>query len=215
MHNARIGTVVGILALMVTACGGADPERDVGGSSLPGRTTVGGSGSGSATGASDSSKGTSGGAAVTPTVPVGAPTTPPPKTPTPTVPAPPQVVPIACATPQDVVTAAFFIALARKPDAGGLDFWVTQLQSGQGRLDVLKSIVSGNEFVDSRAGLSNEQFVVGIYGSFLNRAPDADGEKFWLDQMAAGYPRASVALAIVDGSEFQDPLKNRAFKCFF
>lgn len=216
MHNACIGSVVGILALMVTACGGVDPDRDSDGSNLPRRSSVDGPMPGSSTGASDSSKGASSPApAVTPTAPAGAPISPPTTTPAPTVPAPTQVVPMACATNQDVVTAAFFIALARKPDPGGLDYWVTQLQSGQSRLDVLKSIISGGEFVSSRAGLSDEQFVVGLYGSFLDRAPDANGEQFWLDQLTAGYSRASVALDLVGGPEFQDPLENRAFKCFF
>src|SRR6266852_6413927 len=67
--------------------------------------------------------------------------------------------------------------LGRAPDAGGLAFWVAQLNSAS-----LNSVANG--FLDSQEYCTG--IVTGLYQQLLNRAPDAGGLAFWTNDLAKG-----------------------------
>jgi hypothetical protein len=123
---------------------------------------------------------------------------------------------IACATPTQAISAAYRIALLREPDAGGLSFWLLEVQAGrQTRLGVLESFVRSAEFTSARAGLSDSQFVTSLYSGLLGRAFDDAGLAHWLGTLAQGASRTDVAVSFVNSNEFADPAKNPAYACFF
>jgi hypothetical protein len=126
----------------------------------------------------------------------------------------------SCRTLPDAVAAAYRMALLREPDASGQSYWLLQLQSGMAPLDMLRNLVRSSEFTAAHTGLTDSQFVTGLYGGFLDRAPDSGGFAYWLQELvdarAAGTDitttRTDVALSFVDSTEFQT---DGIHGCFF
>ncbi len=99
-----------------------------------------------------------------------------------------------------VVRSAYRDVLGRSPDRGGLVFW------SQGIIDRLTArslraqMFASNEFYQ-RAGGTNEGFVDQLYRRILAREPEPGGRAFWLDQLAGGRSRESVATAFLASPE--------------
>jgi hypothetical protein len=117
-----------------------------------------------------------------------------------------------CSTLTDTVTAAYRMALLREPDPSGESYWLLQLQSGMAPLDMLGDFVRSSEFTATHAGLSDTQFVTGLYGGFLDRAPDSPGFIYWTNALTTGISRTNVALSFVDSDEFRN---DGLHGCFF
>ena len=94
------------------------------------------------------------------------------------------------------VTLLYRALLHREPDAEGLNYWVTRLESGEA---VPGDIASGfYQSVESR----NDR-VTRLYDAILLRAPDDEGRDFWAERLLA---EDDIALAVdlaVSG-EFRD-----------
>lgn len=97
----------------------------------------------------------------------------------------------------DFVTLIYWNVLEREPDAQGLDHWVSRLESGQSRGEIL---VGFSESVEYRSKTENEVVVTMSYLGMLRRAPEPDGFVFWVDKMDAGMAR-TVLIGQVFGSE--------------
>jgi Ca2+-binding RTX toxin-like protein len=59
------------------------------------------------------------------------------------------------------------------------------------------------EFQSTYGALDDTQFVTLLYSNVLHRAPDPDGQSFWLNQLSTGSPRSDVVLGFSESSENQ------------
>lgn len=71
----------------------------------------------------------------------------------------------------------------RWPDAGGYDYWVTQMKNGKGLTKVSDQFASTPEFRTMYGSLNNAQFVTLVYQNVLGRNPETDGFNYWVDQL--------------------------------
>jgi hypothetical protein len=97
-------------------------------------------------------------------------------------------------------------AFDRAPDAAGLGYWISMLDSGQASLDqVSAGFASSKEFADLYgANASDSQFVQQLYQNVLHRPAEADGYAFWLDAIEEhGVARADVL------SHFSESVENQ------
>jgi hypothetical protein len=84
-------------------------------------------------------------------------------------------------------------AFNRKPDAGGVGFWLDQLDHGLALQKMAQFFLDSPESAATYGKLDDNAFVNLIYANVLHRAPDASGLKFYLDGFSAGsFTRAQV-----------------------
>lgn len=99
--------------------------------------------------------------------------------------------------------------LERRPEAGGLNFWVNQLNTGaQSREQVAGAYFNAPEFVDTA------QFVISFYLGLLNRDPDFPGWNYWMTQLRSGRTRISIVTEVMAAPEvaaIYDPLSPSDF----
>jgi streptogramin lyase len=107
----------------------------------------------------------------------------------------------------EVLYRAFF---NREADAGGLNGWLNQLESGTSREDVLDGFLNSAEFknlADSYGIIANatpiELFVIRFYKQTLERSPDEAGLADWVKRLNSGESSGSdVAFGFVFSAEF-------------
>ncbi|MCQ9425613.1 DUF4214 domain-containing protein [Pseudomonas sp. LJDD11] len=93
----------------------------------------------------------------------------------------------------------------RAPDAGGLAYWVAQIDGGQ----ITLAQVAENWLTQQPEGQSNfpstltdAQFIEAVYNNLLGRTADAGGAQYWLQQLQSGaVPRDSFALSLINGAK--------------
>ena len=108
-------------------------------------------------------------------------------------------------------------AYDRKPDAGGLGFWISQADKGVTQASIAEGFIGSAEFTALYgAAPSNDALVSRIYTNVLHRDPDASGKAFWVDvldrkaatvaEVLMGFsesPENVAAVAKVIGSGFE------------
>jgi hypothetical protein len=114
-------------------------------------------------------------------------------------------------------------AFDRIPDVEGLGYWISKVDGGANIVrDVAQNFILSNEFKSLYgSNPSVPEFMGLLYQNVLNRTPDAEGLKYWLDEFAqagdstlyrAGLLNnfaisveniANVASQIVDGIQYQ------------
>jgi streptogramin lyase len=99
-----------------------------------------------------------------------------------------------------VVTGAYQRYLQRNPDAIGLAFWVSRLQSGLTDEQLEAGFIGSPEYIQNHGG-TRAGWVVGLYHDLLGRAPDAAGLNNWLSQLNQGATPYSIALGFAAGAE--------------
>jgi serralysin len=93
-------------------------------------------------------------------------------------------------------------AFDRKPDTGGLGFWIYYMDRGLSGNDAAGGFMQSPEFIGLYGANSTaEQFVTRLYGNVLHRAPEAAGFEFWMKAMADGFSRAQVLAFFADSPE--------------
>lgn len=96
----------------------------------------------------------------------------------------------------------YYSAFDRIPDAGGLSFWLQQLQAGTPLDAIAGAFVLTPEFAEVYGAARNADFIDLIYQNALGRAPDAGGKAYWVGQLAQGQAsRADVLTAIAASGE--------------
>jgi subtilisin family serine protease len=91
-------------------------------------------------------------------------------------------------------------AFDRTPDAGGLGFWISNLDNGMPLLAVADGFVKSSEFTQLYgAKPSTSQLVTAMYQNVLHRAADTGGASFWVD--AVDNHGVSVAQMLMSFSE--------------
>jgi hypothetical protein len=85
-------------------------------------------------------------------------------------------------------------AFNRTPDAGGLGYWINQMDKGMSYSDVAKNFVNSTEFKTAFGGSNPtvNTLVTKLYNNVLNRTPDAGGLAFWQDKLTTGWSTADV-----------------------
>ncbi|MEQ1888713.1 MAG: pre-peptidase C-terminal domain-containing protein [Alphaproteobacteria bacterium] len=94
-------------------------------------------------------------------------------------------------------------AFDRTPDAGGLGYWIRELDRGQDYGSVVAaSFIASQEFTAKYGtNISNSAFVNLIYQNVLDRAPDADGGGYWLSQLNGGFARSNMLASFAISQE--------------
>lgn len=93
-------------------------------------------------------------------------------------------------------------AFDRKPDAGGLSFWLSAIDKGQPLTDVANEFIKSAEFKNLYGDHpTNEQFLNALYHNVLHRDADAGGLAFWLDGMNHGVSQASALAQFSESAE--------------
>ncbi len=85
-------------------------------------------------------------------------------------------------------------AFNRTPDAGGLGFWISKMDTGMSYNSVAQSFVNSAEFKTAFGGSNPtvNTLVTKLYNNVLNRAPDAGGLAFWQEKLTTGWSTADV-----------------------
>ena len=105
--------------------------------------------------------------------------------------------------------AAYFL---RRPDYGGLQFWLGQYRAGASLDAISNFFAASQEFIDRYGQLNNHDFVVLVYNNVLGRQPDQGGLDFWTNQLDSGaMTRGQVMLAFSDSNEFKNLMFNKVY----
>lgn len=99
-------------------------------------------------------------------------------------------------------------AFDRKPDAAGLNYWIGRLDSGDSLPQIAQGFVESAEFRKLNPGMDATSIINSYYQNVLNRAPDAEGLKYWEGAMANGNTNAAYMLASF--SESAENIANNA-----
>lgn len=138
-----------------------------------------------------------------------APISPAPINPAPVNPTPINPTPIPPTTPTNAtdtqvssfINRMYTVALGREADENGLNYWIGLLSiqkiDGAG---IAKSFMNSAEF--KNRNLSNSDYLDVLYRTFFDRAADAEGKAYWMDQLQKGIPRTQVLSCFVNSQEF-------------
>jgi hypothetical protein len=89
--------------------------------------------------------------------------------------------------------------LGREGDAGGVDFWAGNLNSGvQSRGQVIESFFGSQEFQGTIAPVAR------LYFAYFLRIPDYPGLNFWIGYYRAGNSLEAISNAFAGSAEFTD-----------
>lgn len=101
------------------------------------------------------------------------------------------------------VNRMYTVALNRKADSAGAEYWTEQLLTGKkDGASVAKGFVLSAE-MDKRK-LSNSQYVDMLYLTFFDRNADANGKAYWLNLLENGVSRAYVFRGFCHSKEFSN-----------
>ena len=93
----------------------------------------------------------------------------------------------------------------RAPDAGGLAYWVNDLDSGKITLAQVAqnwTTLQPEGLANFPASLTDAQFIEKIYNNILGRTADVGGSQYWQDQLASGaVTRDSFAVTVINGAK--------------
>jgi hypothetical protein len=105
--------------------------------------------------------------------------------------------------PLDVPAQVFRLyraAFSRESDPAGLGYHIGYVESrGSTLTDISANFIASPEFASKYGSLGTSQFVTQLYTNVLNRAPDADGLSFHVNNIASG--RTSRAQVLIGFSE--------------
>jgi RHS repeat-associated protein len=99
-----------------------------------------------------------------------------------------------------IIKPAYQQFLGRGPDSGGLAFWIDRMVNGLTD-ELLEAGFIGSPEYFAHSGGTDKGWVDAMYQNLLGRQPDAQGESFWVGQLAHGANRASVAFGFAASAE--------------
>jgi hypothetical protein len=99
-----------------------------------------------------------------------------------------------------VTTTAYQTYLGRKPDASGLNAWVSAMQAGMTDEQLEATFISSPEYIANHGG-SGAGWVTGMYRDLLGRTPAGAEVNGWVQAMSAGATPRSVALGFAASAE--------------
>lgn len=99
------------------------------------------------------------------------------------------------------VTRLYRAYLARTPDFGGLEHWVSRLQAGVPLARVSSAFAGSSEFARRYGNLGDTAFVDRVYRNVLGRPADPAGRAYWSKRLAAGTSRGTVMVQFSESNE--------------
>lgn len=99
------------------------------------------------------------------------------------------------------VTRLYWAYFLRRPDTGGLSFWIERSRKGTSIHHISSSFAASSEFKNRYGSLNNGQFVDLIYQNILGRAADSSGRAYWVRQLNNGMARGRVMTGFSESSE--------------
>lgn len=111
------------------------------------------------------------------------------------------------------MTRLYTVVLGRDPDQEGLDYWVDQIVSRKKTPEWVATygFFSSKEYLEKNKSATD--FLTDNYAAFLDRAPDAEGLKYWEDKLAGGMKREQVtSVGFGKSKEFSRILKGFGLK---
>lgn len=107
------------------------------------------------------------------------------------------------------IQAAYISLLERPADPDGLQYWTEQVTKSQSAETVITGILQSDEFKKKQQEPTHEQFLNSVYTNLFNRAPDADGKAYYLEQLkqsqSANFEK--VLLQIIQNAQNADNVK--------
>ncbi|SFV32243.1 protein of unknown function [Devosia crocina] len=107
------------------------------------------------------------------------------------------------------IQAAYISLLERPADPDGLQYWTEQVTKSQSAETVITGILQSDEFKKKQLQPTHEQFLNSVYANLFNRAPDADGKAYYLEQLkqnqSANFEK--VLLQIIQNAQNADNVK--------
>lgn len=95
-------------------------------------------------------------------------------------------------------------ALNRKPDAGGLGFWIANLDKGMSMSEIAHFFMQSPEFQQLYANASTpEAFVTTLYRNVMHRNPEAAGLQFWVEALDSGTTLENALVMFSESPENQ------------
>lgn len=104
------------------------------------------------------------------------------------------------------ITQLYIGYFGRAADPAGLNFWVGQANAGGAIIDIANSFAASGEYLGIYGGLANAQLLDQIYANLFDRAPDAEGKAYWLNELANGLPVGSLIVNVISGAQGDDRL---------
>ncbi len=100
------------------------------------------------------------------------------------------------------VTRCYNIILGREPDAGGLQTWISELNSGRkAASEIIDRFVNSAEFQGKN--FSKGDAVEILYKAMLGRGSDPSGKANWVSKLENGQPFAAVINGFCTSPEFK------------
>jgi hypothetical protein len=100
------------------------------------------------------------------------------------------------------VARLYNAALGRHPDVGGLNNWVSSIESGSQTLKQTAAGFTGSaEFAERYGNPEDTAFITLLYRNVLQREPDAPGLNTWATELAGGESRADIVLKFSESPE--------------
>ena len=101
------------------------------------------------------------------------------------------------------IARLYYAAFGRIPDAGGLNYWVTQVRSGATMSQVSADFMRSAEFAKLYGTtLTDTRFVDLLYQNVLGRTADAAGKAYWLARLTTDkIPRPTVLQSFANSPE--------------
>lgn len=95
-------------------------------------------------------------------------------------------------------------AFNRIPDSVGLGYWIKQMDSGMGMVEVAARFIDSPEFRTLYGqNPTNADFLLKVYSNVLGRTPDEGGYAWWLNQVNTN-PEKTRQKVLADFSESQE-----------
>ena len=98
-------------------------------------------------------------------------------------------------------------ALGRFPDIDGFRYWIEKNNSGDNTYNqTVSSFMNSNEFYELYfSAESNEEYIYLLYSNILDREPDTNGQKYWINQIQGGFEsKNDVLIGFTESTESKD-----------
>lgn len=104
------------------------------------------------------------------------------------------------------ITQLYVGYFGRAPDRPGFDFWLAQANAGGSLLDIANAFAQSPEYQSMYGGLNNGALIDAIYANLFDRAADAEGKAYWLNELQNGMSAGALIVNIINGAQGADKL---------
>lgn len=108
--------------------------------------------------------------------------------------------------PSGSVIRAFQVSLGRRPTINELRAWEQENRSGLDAEGIVGGLLQGSEFTGRHGTPGDEQFIEIIYWNARGRRPAEAVIDYWLEQLATGRSRDSMAGYFVESQELRNAM---------